>query len=54
MVLQESEFAVFWTLSISWSGQPICANSLNICIQTFCMIGYQKDHRIRTFCVSGY
>ena len=28
-----------------------CANSLNISIQTFCVIGYQKDHRIRTFCV---
>ena len=35
------------------------ANSLNISIQTSCVIGYQKDNRIMTFCVieqicSGY
>ena len=51
MILPESGFIAFWTLSISWSGQYSCANSLNITIQTFCEIGYQKDHRIRTFCV---
>ena len=34
---------------MSWNGQYSWANSLNIFIQTFCVIGYQKDHRIRTF-----
>ena len=51
MILPESGFIAFWTLSISWSGQYSCANSMNITIQIFCVIGYQKDHRIRTFCV---
>ena len=37
-----------WTLSISWSRQYSCSNSLNIFIQTFCLIGYQEDNRIRT------
>ena len=47
--ITESGFTVFWTLSIPWSGQYSCANSLNISIQTFCEIGYHKDQRIRTF-----
>ena len=49
VVLPESGFTAFWTLSISWSGQYSCANSLNICIQTFCVIGHWKDCWIRTF-----
>ena len=47
MILPESGFTAFWTLSISWSRQYSCANSLNISIQTFCMIEYQKDNRIQ-------
>ena len=27
----------------------IVVQTLNICIQTFCVLGYKKDHRIRTF-----
>ena len=52
MILPESAFTAFWTLSISWSREYSCANSLNISVQTFCVIGYQKDNR--TFCVSEY
>ena len=46
--IPESEFTAFWTLSISWSGQYTCTNSLNTSIQIFCEIGYQRDHRIKT------
>ena len=53
MILPESGFTAFWTLPISWSRQYNCANSLNISIQTFCEIGYQKDHRIKTFVLSN-
>ena len=46
--ITESGFTAFWTLSISWSREYNCANSLNVSIQTFCVIGYQEDNRIRT------
>ena len=49
--ITESGFTAFWTLSISWSRQYSCVNSLNISRQTFCVIGYIKDSRTRTFCV---
>ena len=39
VVLPESGFALFWALSIS-CGQHTCADSLNICIQTFCVVGH--------------
>ena len=46
----ESEFTAFWTLSTSWSRQYSCVNSLNISRQTFCVTGYIKNSRTRTFC----
>ena len=49
--ITESGFTAFWTLSILWSRQYSCANSLNISRQTFCLIGYKKDSGIRTFYV---
>ena len=49
--ITESEFTAFWTLSTSWSRQYSCVNSLNISRQTFCVTGYIKDSRTRTFCV---
>ena len=53
MIPPESGFTAFWTVSISWSGQYNCANSLNISIQTFCVIGFQKDHRKGHFMLSN-
>ena len=47
----ECEFTAFWTLSTSWSRQYSCVNSLNISRQTFCVTGYIKNSRTRTFCV---
>ena len=49
--ITESEFTTFWTLSTSWSRQYSCVNSLNISRQTFCVTGYIKNSRKRTFCV---
>ena len=48
----ESGFTAFLTLSICWSRQY--ENSLNISRQTFCVIGYKKDSRTRTFRVSEH
>ena len=59
-VLPESGFTAFWTLSISWSRQYSCANSLNISIHTFCVIGYfmlldiEQITGYRYLCVGGY
>ena len=36
VVVPESGFTAFWTLSISWSGQSSCTNSLNIFIDILC------------------
>ena len=36
MELPESGFAVFWTLSISWSGKHSCANSEYLYIDILC------------------
>ena len=49
--ITESGFTAFWTLSISWSRQYNCVNSLKISRQSFCVTGYIKDSRTSTFCV---
>ena len=36
-----------WILSISWSRQHICANSLNICTQTFYVSELRTDHILK-------
>ena len=45
----ESGFNAFGTLSICWSREYSCANSLNISRQTFSVSEYKKDSRTRTF-----